>query len=247
MKRYAHLLPFILALSVLTGGFLYLSSCASNQQQQKSWETQLGAVSGDGVTPVQMLHEVNLKQDFIPSGRYARKIYRPMYPRYITIHATENPTGDAYAHARALKAGALTARKRPGGNRIGYLAWHFTVQGDTAIQHIPTREQGEHADFDGMGNNYSIGIEMCEHRGNSIPQTLERTAKLAAFLMKEYNIPLRNVVPHYYWPRVGTSPLHKPCPHYLMENGRPGRRWGWFLSRVNAQYKRLVDGECPRI
>ena len=121
------------------------------------------------------------------------------------------------------------------------------MQGNAAVQHIPTREQGEHADFDGMGNNYSIGIEMCEHRGNSIPQTLERTAKLAAYLMKEYNIPLRNVVPHYYWARVGTSPLHKPCPHYLMENGRPGRRWGWFLSRVNAQYKRLIDGECPRI
>jgi N-acetylmuramoyl-L-alanine amidase len=170
-----------------------------------------------------------------------------MWPRYITIHATDNPTGDAYDHARALKSGALTAHKRPGGNRIGYLAWHFTVQDSIAIQHIPTREQGEHADFDGMGNNYSIGIEMCEHRGNSIPQTLERTAKLAAYLMKEYSIPLRNVVPHWYWPRYGTSPLHKNCPDFLLDGGKPGRKWAWFLGRVKAHYDRIVSGPTPKI
>ena len=32
---------------------------------------------------------------------------------------------------------------------------------------MPTNEQGEHADFDGPGNRYSIGIEMCENRGNN--------------------------------------------------------------------------------
>ena len=170
-----------------------------------------------------------------------------MYPRYITIHATENKTGDAFDHARALKAGALRAHKRPGGNRIGFLTWHFTVQQNIAIQHLPTREQGEHADFDGVGNNYSVGIEMCEHYGNSIPQTLERTAKLAAFLMKQYDIPLNHVVPHWYWPRYGTSPLHKNCPHYLMENGRPGRRWAWFLGRVRANFERISSGSVPRV
>ncbi|MBP7949826.1 MAG: N-acetylmuramoyl-L-alanine amidase [Verrucomicrobiales bacterium] len=194
-----------------------------------------------------MLREIRLRQDFIPSGRYGRVKYRPMYPRFITIHATENPTGSAYDHARALKVGALRAHKRRGGNRIGFLAWHFTVQDDVAIQHIPTREQGEHADFDGAGNNYSVGIEMCEHRGNSVPQTIERTAKLAAFLMYQYKIPLRNVVPHWYWPRHGTSPLHKNCPHFLLEGGRPGRKWSWFLGRVKANYDRIVAGNVPRI
>ena len=57
----------------------------------------------------------------------------------------------------ALKRGALRATKRKGGNRIGFLTWHFTVQDDIAIQHLPCREQGEHADFDGVGNNYKIG------------------------------------------------------------------------------------------
>ncbi len=238
-SRLRYLLPASLA--ALLSGLIYLASCTPTPKP--------GGPTPDGpaVAPAQLLREVHVQQDFIPTGKYGRRIYRPMLPTYITIHATENKTGDAYDHARALKAGALRAHQRPGGNRIGFLTWHFTVQADTAIQHLPTREQGEHADFDGPGNNYSIGIEMCEHRGNSLPQTLERTAKLAALLMKKYHIPLSHVVPHYYWARVGTTPLHKPCPHYLMTNGKPGRQWAWFVSRVRAQSQRLLDGPTPNL
>jgi len=201
-----------------------------------------------GVTPEQMLQrEIHLYPRLIAKGSYGRRYNRPMQPRYITIHATENPTGDAFAHASALRNGKLRARKRPGGNRIGFLTWHFTVQDNLAVQHLPTREQGEHADFDGPGNNYSIGIEMCEHRGNNRSATIERTAKLAAYLMYEHNIPLRSVVPHYHWPRHGVSPEHKNCPHFLLDNGRPGRKWQWFLSRVQEHYNRLTPGPCPRI
>ena len=121
------------------------------------------------------------------------------------------------------------------------------MQDNHAIQHLPTWEQGEHADFDGPGNNYSVGIEMCEHRGNDLGATIDRTAKLAAYLMKEHNIPLRNVVPHYHWPRKGQNPPNKNCPHFLLENGRPGKKWAWFLSRVDAHYRRLTSGPVPRI
>jgi N-acetylmuramoyl-L-alanine amidase len=199
------------------------------------------------LTPEAMLKEVNLKQDMIKKGTYGRRYFRPMNVRYITIHATENPTGNAYNHALALKRGALRAHKRPGGNRIGFLTWHFTVQEDVAIQHLPTNEQGEHADFNGPGNNYSIGIEMCEHRGNDLARTIDRTAKLAAFLMVEHNVPLSRVVPHYHWPRRGANPPNKDCPHFLLDNGRPGATWRWFIQRVEAHHARLVPGPVPRI
>lgn len=203
--------------------------------------------AGPTVTPLQMLRtEVNVISRLIPKGKYGRRLYRPMMPRYITIHSTQNYTGDCFAHARALQAGALRATKRKGGNRIGFLTWHFTVQGNLAVQHLPTTEQGEHADFDGPGNNYSIGIEMCEHRGNNLPATIERSAKLAAYLMYSFRIPLRNVVPHYHWPRRGQNPPNKNCPHFLMENGVPGRKWNWFLSRVQANYSRLEPGPVAR-
>lgn len=200
------------------------------------------------IVPSQMLREeIRLVPGFIPKGSYGRRVHRSMKPRYITIHATENPTGDAFAHAKALKNGKLRATKRRGGNRIGFLTWHFTVQDNCAVQHLPTNEQGEHADFDGPGNNYSIGIEMCEHRGNNRAATVERTAKLSAYLMRLHGIPLRNVVPHYHWPRRGLDPAHKNCPHFLLDNGRPGRKWAWFLSRVQLHYNRMGPGAMSRL
>ncbi|MEP4078788.1 N-acetylmuramoyl-L-alanine amidase family protein [Haloferula sp.] len=205
-----------------------------------------GGSSGGGSTPVggstsasALLRQVNLKVDMVPKGTHGRRVVRPMTPRYITIHSTQNYTADADRHALALKRGALRARKRRGGNRIGYLIWHFTVDDRHAVQHMPTNEQGEHADFDGPGNNYSIGIEMCEQRGSNISATVDRTAKLSAYLMYKHGIPLSRVVPHYHWPRHGTSKLHKDCPHFLLDNGRPGRKWKSFQGKVNHYYKQI--------
>ena len=186
-----------------------------------------------------MAREVGLRADMVPKGTHGRKVVRPMTPRYITIHSTQNWSADAAQHALALKRGALRAPKRKDGNRIGYLIWHFTVDDHSAIQHMPTTEQGEHADFDGPGNRYSIGIEMCEERGSNLASTIDRTAKLTAILMRKHNIPLRNVVPHYHWPRKGQSPPNKNCPHFLMDNGRPGPKWRAFLARVNYHCQRL--------
>ena len=194
-----------------------------------------GQVSADA-----LLREVHLKVDMVARGTHGRKVVRPMTPRYITIHSTENKDANAALHALALKRGTLRSAQRPGGNRIGYLIWHFTVDDGVAIQHMPLSEQGEHADFNGPGNRLSIGIEMCENRGNNWPVTLERSAKLAAYLMYRYHIPLANVVPHYHWPRHGKNPPNKNCPHLLLDHGRPGAKWRTFLNRVNFHYHRLT-------
>lgn len=183
-----------------------------------------------------LLRSVNLKVDMVPRGTHGRKVVRRMSPRYITIHSTQNYSADAERHALALKRGALRAPKRRGGNRIGYLIWHYTVDDDNAIQHMPTNEQGEHADFNGPGNNYSIGIEMCEERGSNIRATIDRTARLTAYLMHKHGIPIKNVVPHYHWPRRGVSQPHKNCPHFLLENGKPGRKWKDFQRLVMHYY-----------
>lgn len=196
--------------------------------------------SGGGDTSLSaMLRSVNLKVDMVRKGTHGRKVVRPMRPRYITIHSTQNYTAGAERHSVALKRGALRSPKTRTGNRIGYLIWHFTVDQGVAIQHMPTNEQGEHADFHGPGNRLSIGIEMCENRGNSRSATTERTARLTAVLMKKNGIPLSNVVPHYHWPRRGKHPPNKNCPHFLMDNGRPGAKWRGFLGRVNYYYRRI--------
>jgi N-acetylmuramoyl-L-alanine amidase len=202
--------------------------------------TSMGGGGAPGKVPLSVMYRsVNLKNDMVPRGTHGRKVFRPMRPQYITIHSTQNYSADAWKHSQALKNGALRSPKSRYGNRIGYLIWHFTVDDKVAIQHMPTNEQGEHADFDGPGNRLSIGIEMCEHRGSNKRATIERTARLTAILMKKNGIPLRNVVPHYHWPRRGKHPPNKNCPHFLMDNGRPGAKWRWFLSRVNDYYQRI--------
>ena len=224
-------------LIVLATLFVACTSSRRTNSFKKRASSQPTYVAGEPST--QVYRELNVRQIFIPRGRHGRWMHRPMRPRYITIHSTQNYSGDAWDHARALSNGKLRARRRPGGNRIGYLTWHFTVQEDVCIQHSPTNEQGEHADFDGPGNNYSLAIEMCEHRGNSREATVARTAKLAAFLMRRHGIPLRNVVPHYHWPRRGYTPQNKNCPHFLLENGRPGRKWQGFLRQVDRYYQQI--------
>lgn len=206
------------------------------QAQRARTTQQLVSTSSQrpGSSTSEMLRRINLKVDMVPKGTLGRRSARSMRPRYITIHSTQNYTAGAERHSLALKRGALRTGQRP-----GYLIWHYTVDDSVAIQHMPTTEQGIHADFNGPGNHTSIGIEMCEHKGNNRSKTIEHTAMLTAVLMKEKGIPLKNVVPHYHWPRKGKTPAHKNCPHFLLENGRPGSKWRWFQGRVNYYYQQL--------
>ncbi len=166
----------------------------------------------------QMRREINIKKMYMPEDSPLRRKSSDMSPRFITIHNTDNKNADAMQHARALNNGVLPCN------------WHFTVDPYVAIQHLPLDETGKHADRGGPGDKYSIGIEMCEKRGQSLAKTFDRAAKLAAWLMHEEGIPLRNVVPHYYW-------TGKRCPRHLLDNGRPGFKWSWFISRVDYYYR----------
>lgn len=170
---------------------------------------------------VQMKRSVNIERDYMSTKSRARKAGRSMSPKFITMHSTQNFTAGARQHARALHNGAM-----------GKLNWHYTVDNSCAVNHVPTNESARHADRGGTGDRYSIGIEMCEVRGESLAVTWDRSARLAAVLMKKYNIPLRNVVPHYYWTK-------KECPRPLLDHGRPGYKWSWFISRIDYYYRCL--------
>lgn len=169
-------------------------------------------------SPRQLLAECNVNPMFMPKSSPQRQRSSRMNPRFITMHNTENPSADAMQHARALNNGALKCN------------WHYTVDSSVTMQHIPLNETGRHADRGRTGDRFSIGIEMCEKRGQSIVKTFDRAAKLVAYTMYDQDIPLRNVVPHYYW----TS---KRCPHLLLDNDKPGFKWAWFISRVDYYYR----------
>lgn len=182
--------------------------------------------------------QLDIVQAYIPRGRYGRHRVRRMSPRYITVHSTQNfsRSADARSHAEMLRRGALKGRR----NSLGYVTWHYSVDQSSIYQSLPDREQGQHADYEGSGNRYSIGIEMCENRGNSRSRTVDRTARLVAQLMHEHNIPLRRVVPHYHWRMIrysdGRDLGHKNCPHFLLDRGKPGAKWQAFLRQVKDHY-----------
>ncbi|MEM7384517.1 MAG: peptidoglycan recognition family protein [Verrucomicrobiota bacterium] len=201
-------------------------ACGGGTTQKRKNPTM---VSGPTYSMKGILRSVNYQKNLIPPGTRSRRKMRPMRPRYITIHSTQNyrPGAGAYTHMLALNRGKLG------------VSWHFTVDDKLTIQHLPTNEQGVHADFDGPGNKYSIGIEMCENRGNNRTITIDKTARLTAFLMHRYRIPLKNVVPHYHWPRYGKRPPNKNCPHFLLDGGRPGPRWAQFKRKVNRYYRSI--------
>lgn len=178
-------------------------------------------------SPSTLKRECNIQRITIPSSNSVRRRSHPMTPTFITVHSTQNQGADALQHARALNNGALRHD------------WHFTIDPRIAVQHLPLNESGRHADSGGPGDRFSIGIEMCEKRGDNLVSTFDRTAKTVATLMKEYDIPLRNVVPHYYWTR-------KNCPIVLMDGGRPGFKWSWFISRVDYYYRCINGGRSSR-
>ncbi len=207
-----------------TAALLALTSCS--EPSGKAGMAPMISFKPSGVpvvkrSPRQLLAECNVRPMFMPKSSPPRRRSSRMKPRFITMHNTENPSADAMQHARALNNGALRCN------------WHYTVDPYVTMQHIPLNETGRHADRGGPGDMYSIGIEMGEVRSHNPIVTWNRSAKLTAVLMKQYHIPLRNVVPHYYW-------TGKNCPAPLLTNGRPGHKWSWFISRVDY-YRRCLE------
>ena len=229
--RHNHLLDLFPTVKLRTFGFLtivltglFFSSCAAPPQR--------AVISGQ--VPVASAAELKITQSIIPQGKCGRPLHRPMRLTFITIHSTDNTSrsGDALHNALTMNKG-LRSRH----NRTGFLTWHFTVDDHSIYQTLPTNETGEHADYEGEGNRYSIGIEMCANRGNNLGSTIDRTAQLTAKLMRQYDIPLNHVVPHMHWRMIRYSDRRdlgfKKCPRILLDGGRLGPKWSEFMAKVS--------------
>ncbi len=144
-----------------------------------------------------------------PGGNYTKS--------YITIHETGNKDAGAGAknHANWLSNGA--------NGEIGY---HYTVDDHEIYHHIPDNECASHAGDGayGTGNLHSIGIELCVNADGDFEQTKKNAAWLVAKLMKDYSIPISNVVQHNHW-------SGKNCPQTIRETGT----WDAFLALCRAE------------
>jgi len=144
---------------------------------------------------------------------------RPMASiSYITIHTTgnHNPTATAEAHARFQFSG--------GGGRQA--SWHYTVDADEIWQSFKNEQMCWHTGTR-IGNENSIGIEICVNRREGFRAACERAAGLTVYLMKEYGLGLGEVVQHHHWSR-------KNCPAELRA-GNWGLGWVDFLNMVQGR------------
>ena len=169
-----------------------------------------------------------INQMFIPKFKTHQRPGIPMTPKYITIHSTGNPS--SYA-----KGEASYACNRSDGRSVSY---HFVVDEKTIIQIMPTNEVAWHAGDGGrgVGNRKSIGIEMCE-TGNRL-QVIKNTIWLTDKLMKEFNIPISNVVQHNHW-------TGKDCPRILRNKAyiKNNIDWKYFiflLSNVEGDDEEVI-------
>lgn len=163
---------------------------------------------------------LNLEIDLIPESNSNRPGIR-IIPEYITIHNTDNTSrgAGALAHGRYMKGEDARMRR---------VSWHYTVDDNLCIKHLPINEKGWHAATQ-EGNNKSIGIEICMNEGIDQNAANQRAATLTAILIYDLNLPLDNVVTHHHW-------SGKNCPILLLDDGKPGEKWQKFLEDVNLIY-----------
>lgn len=149
---------------------------------------------------------------------------------YITIHETANTSKGASAQAHAnLQTNGYSA------------SWHYQVDDKQAVQSFPHTSQCWHAgDGRGNGNLNSIGIETCVNSDSNFKKAVDNTVELVQKIMKEENIPAKNVVQHNHW-------SGKNCPANL-RSGSKGVTWGTFKDKLTKKtttketYYRVVTG-----
>lgn len=155
-------------------------------------------------------------QDIIQPGRHNRPGVA-ITPTRVTIHDTGNTTVGAGAVSHGAYAKGDAAAERP-------VSWHYSVDDECTVQHLPLDEMGYHAG-DTEGNRVSIGIEICENSDGDRAKAEANAADLVAMLLTQLGLPLSAVVPHKYW-------NNKQCPHIIL--GRPNG-WDGFIAAVAAR------------
>lgn len=133
----------------------------------------------------------------------------------ITIHDTDNkrPGTGAQWHSRYMKTEHCKNR---------HASWHFSVDDMTIVQSLPVHIRGLHTGTE-VGNDRTIGIEICVNADSDILSATEKAAELTADLLIEHGLTVKNVYRHLGW-------SGKMCPAQLL-SGKP-YSWEIFLERV---------------
>lgn len=162
-----------------------------------------------GIIQENEIFGVPFRVDLIPTSNKTSRPQRKMTPTSITIHNTGNSKSGADAAANSNYVD----------NTSSYVSWHFTVDDKEIIQELPINEIAWHAGDggSGKGNNTSVAIEICEHKGINFQLAKENACKLITLLESEETT-IKAMYPHKHW-------SGKYCPHLILDEG-----WDKFVS-----------------
>lgn len=175
---------------------------------------------------------LNMETDLIPKGK-TNRTGKPLTMKFITVHNTDNtdPGADARRHGKFLRnTGYREVKGKDGKVRKQWVSWHYTVDDERVVRHLPLGEQGIHAQ---RGNSQSVGIEICMNPETDPPTANLRAARLVALLMYDHKLDLSKVVPHRKW-------YDKNCPRRLMDSQQnPGKKWDDFKNIVGQEFAKI--------
>lgn len=160
--------------------------------------------------------------DHINREKWYLKCPNEMTPKYITIHNTYN---------KASASNEVTYMKR----NNNPTSCHIFVDDKEAIEAIPLNRNAWHCGDGGRGkgNRQSIGIEICystDYVTNKHEKSFHNAVEVVKKLMKEFNIPIENVVQHNSW-------SGKDCPHRIRAEGT----WNKFIKLCKEPEKQIQD------
>ena len=117
-----------------------------------------------------------------------------------------------------------------GSGKNSTASYHYVVDDKEIYRLLPDNEVAWHAGDgeNGTGNRQSLAIEICENADGNLLGATNNAVELTVYLMKLYNIPLKNVVQHNYW-------SGKNCPNRIRK-GEP-YNWQTFLNKVEQGLK----------
>jgi len=166
--------------------------------------------------------EINVIDWLIPVGATNRS-GELRQPTYITIHECSLGTGKTPSSYN--REYYIHLMEKPKVKKSGY---HYLVTDTEVIRFIPDDEIAIHAGTY-FGNLRSIGIERLVNVDVNFEKAISIQAKLAATLMKKWNIPISNVVSHKYWSGKG-------CPARLLAGQNRGWKKG-FIPQVQHYFE----------
>lgn len=155
----------------------------------------------------------------------------------VTIHNTDwisaaNETTPAEQYTRATVNGNMND-----------VRVHYYVDNICAWQNLPLNISGWHAaDGSGNGNRRTIAIEciMSSAYNSTDKKSEDNAAKLAAALLKKYNLSIDHLYTHTYWLNVSDGKYgtvdylntaknpYKTCPLYILPH------WSAFKAKVQS-------------